>query len=156
MAHAEMLATYLEGSEWLRRTVAGMSPSEAQSRPVAGKWSTLEVVCHLADFEPIFADRIKRMIAMDRPLLMGADEVPFSQTLRYHDRNLDDEVELIALTRRQLANILRALPPESWQRIGVHSHAGHVTVEQVLAQATRHISHHVPFIVDKRKALGIC
>src|SRR5437762_2756490 len=26
-----------------------------------------EVVCHIADFEPIMADRMKRVIALDRP-----------------------------------------------------------------------------------------
>jgi uncharacterized protein (TIGR00369 family) len=29
-------------------------------RPVAGKWSTLELVCHIADCEQFFASRIKR------------------------------------------------------------------------------------------------
>lgn len=155
MTNTELIAAYLDGADLLRRTVAGMTPEQARARPVAGRWSTLEVVSHLADFEPIFADRIKRIIAMDRPLLIGADEVPYSQTLCYQERNLDNEVELVALTRRQLATILRASPAEIWQRIGVHSHAGHVTIEQLLAQSTRHIPHHVPFIVEKKNALGI-
>lgn len=153
--NAELIAAYLDGADLLKRTVAGMTTEQARARPVAGRWSTLEVASHLADFEPIFADRIKRIVAMDHPILMAADEVPYSQTLCYQERNLNDEVELIVLTRRQLATILRAAPPDVWQRVGVHSHAGHVTIEQLLAQATRHIPHHVPFIVEKRKALGI-
>jgi hypothetical protein len=29
------------------------------------------VVCHIADCEQFFADRMKRTVAMDRPLLLG-------------------------------------------------------------------------------------
>ena len=59
------------------------------------------------------------------------------------------------LTRRQLAAILRAADDADWQRSGVHSENGLVTVEQLLSQAVRHIRHHVPFIEEKRRALGL-
>ena len=54
------------GSRTLRSAVAGMTGRPAPGPPVAGKWITLEVVCHLADFDAIYADRIKRIIATDR------------------------------------------------------------------------------------------
>jgi uncharacterized damage-inducible protein DinB len=149
-----MVADYLAGIDLLRAAVAGMAREQALARPIAGKWSTLEVVAHLADFEPIFADRIKRIIAMERPWLVGADEQPFAEHLHYHERDLETEVGLIALTRRQLASILQQLPAESLQRVGVHSRVGLVTAEQILMQATRHIQHHLPFIVAKKAALA--
>jgi len=37
----------------------------------------------------------------------------------------------------------------------VHSGLGLVTVEQILTKATQHMLHHVPFIVEKKKALGL-
>ena len=46
----------------LREAVAGLSTEQVRARPVPGKWSTLEVVCHLADFEPIYADRMKLVV----------------------------------------------------------------------------------------------
>jgi uncharacterized damage-inducible protein DinB len=155
MAKEELIDGYLDGINSLQRAVAGMTREQALARPIAGKWSTLEVVAHLADFEPIFADRIKRILSVDRPLLVAADEQPFVQSLTYHERDLEAEVQLIALIRRQLARILRAKPAEDLQRAGVHSHAGLVTVEQILAQATRHIAHHVPFIIEKKKVLEL-
>jgi hypothetical protein len=33
-----------------------MTREQLLARPVPGKWSTQEVVCHLADYEPIYAD----------------------------------------------------------------------------------------------------
>jgi hypothetical protein len=50
-----------------------MSQEQLIARPIPGKWSTLEVVCHLADFEIVFADRIKRVIAENEPALFGGN-----------------------------------------------------------------------------------
>src|SRR5271166_5327815 len=106
----ELTVTYLDGPRLLRQAVAGMTAEQLRARPVPGKWSTLEVVCHLADFDPILADRMKRVIAEDRPTLLGADENRFAAALAYHARDLDEELTIIDRTRGQLARILRTLP----------------------------------------------
>jgi hypothetical protein len=154
-ALTEMLDAYLAGPQTLRQAVAGMSREQLLMRPVPGKWSTLEVVCHLADFEPIMADRMKRVIALDKPSLIGADENCFAAALAYHDRDIEEELTIIEQTRRQLARILRKLPAEALGRVGIHNERGPRTLEQLLSSNTNHVTHHVKFIHDKRKALGL-
>jgi DinB superfamily len=150
-----LLDDFLAGPTALRKAVAGMTREQVRARPVSGKWSTLEVVCHLADFDPILADRMKRIIALERPPLIGADENRFAAALAYHDRDLEEELAIIERTRSQLARILRKVPDEALARVGVHNERGPLTLEQMLAMATRHIPHHVQFIEEKRKALGL-
>ena len=150
-----LIEKYLAGPPALRQAVAGMTREQLVARPVSGKWSTLEVVCHLADFDPILADRIKRVLALDNPPLIGADENRFAAVLAYHDRDLDEELNLIERTRSQLARILRAQPDSVLQRTGTHNERGPLTLERLLAITTNHIPHHVQFIVEKRKALGL-
>lgn len=70
---ADLIAVYEQGVDDLRVAVAGMTVEQMRSRPVAGKWSTLEVICHIADSEQFFADRMKRTLALNRPLLLGVD-----------------------------------------------------------------------------------
>jgi hypothetical protein len=151
----ELADAYEAGTADLRRAVAGMSREHLLARPVPGKWSTLEVVCHIADFEPIQADRMKRIIAMDRPDLLGADETRFAATLAYHDRDLDEELVVIDVTRRQMARILRRLPEEAAGRIGVHNERGPKSLTDLVTGATAHVAHHLPFIAEKRRALGL-
>src|SRR4051794_41672828 len=115
---AKTIDDYLAGPARLRRAVAGMSREQLVARPVAGKWSTLEVVCHLADFEPVLADRMKRIIALDNPTLLGADENRFVTALAYHERDIEEELALIATVRSQMARILRTLAPDAFQRTG--------------------------------------
>src|SRR5579872_6969769 len=111
-----LIDDYLAGTEILRQAVAGMNRQQLLARPVAGKWSTLEVVCHLADFDPILADRMKQIIALDQPQLLGADEKRFAAALAYQQRDPEEELALIEHTRGQLARILRTLPDETLQR----------------------------------------
>jgi uncharacterized damage-inducible protein DinB len=150
-----MIDEYLAGVQTLRKAVAGLSREQLLARPVPGKWSTMEVVCHLSDFEPILAERMKRVITHEQPALLAADENLFASKLAYHERDLEEELALIELTRKQLARILRKLPPEALTRVGIHNERGPRTLEQLLAGATGHITHHVGFINEKRRALGL-
>jgi hypothetical protein len=146
---------YVSGPSQLRQAVAGMSQEQLFARPVPGKWSTLEVICHLADFEIVGADRIKRVIAENEPTLLGGDEKAFAARLAYHQRNAEEELLLIALIRQQVAHVLRTLKPEDFQRRGIHSEAGPLTLAALVERMTGHITHHVGFIAEKRTAIGI-
>ena len=143
LSAADLLSAYERQIADLRAAVAGMSIEQLRSRPIAGKWSTLEVVCHLADCEQFFADRMKRTVAMDRPLLLGADGFRYPEPLRYQEHDLDEELDLIAITRRQLASTLRRIDPSAWQRTAVHSETGLVTLRQLLLHAINHLHHHL-------------
>jgi hypothetical protein len=92
---------------------------------------------------------------MDRPHLAPGDENAFLAKLAYHERDIEDELRLIELVRAQMGRIFRILPPDAWTRIGVHAERGDMTLEQMLRTANDHIPHHLPFLAQKRKALGL-
>src|SRR3954454_24559761 len=151
---ADLISAYENGVEELRLAVAGMTGGQLRSRPIAGKWSTLEVVCHTADCEQFFADRLKRTVAMDRPLLLGADGFRYPEPLRYQDHDLGEELDLVAVTRRQTARTLRLVAPGAWRRTAVHSETGLVALRQLLLHAVNPLRHHLRFVAEKRAALG--
>jgi len=152
---APLIEAYLEGPQLLRRSVAGMTREQLLSRPVPGKWSTQEVVCHLVDSDQAWIHRIKRVIAEDKPLLIGYDEARFPTALGYNDRNVEAEPTLLDLMRRQMASILRKLPDAALSRVGIHSERGSVTLEEMIKIENDHILHHVRFVLEKRRALGL-
>lgn len=155
MNPTQLIDDYLAGPALLRTSVAGMSDDQLDAAPVVGQWSTRQVVAHLCDFEPIYADRIKRVIAEDRPTFFGGDPDLFAASLAYATRDVEQELTLIEAVRGQLAGILRSLPAEVFARTGIHSEDGPRTIEQLLRTITGHIPHHVQFIEQKRQALGL-
>src|SRR5262249_26344869 len=98
---------------------------------------------------------MKRVIAENRPQLLGADENCFAAALAYHQRDLDEELAVIAQTRGQMARILRQQGDEVLKRVGVHNERGELTLERLVTIAANHIPHHVKFIREKRQALGL-
>lgn len=154
MEFSAVIDEYSAGPQMLRNAVAGFSNSQLGLRPIPGKWSVREVVCHIADFEPIYADRMKRVIAEHEPTLFGGDPDVFASRLAYDNRDPEEELALIELTRKQMARILRGLQREDFQRRGVHSVDGPLTLATLLQRITGHIPHHVRHIDEKRQALG--
>jgi organic hydroperoxide reductase OsmC/OhrA/uncharacterized damage-inducible protein DinB len=149
----ELINAYERCIDELVLAVQGLSLEELKARPIEGKWSTLEVVCHLADTEIYFTDRIERTIALDNPLLMGVDERPYPDKIQFQEQLLDEELELMAILRRRTARILRRQPESAWKRTAVHSGSGLCTLEDLVKKAIGHVQHHLPFIAEKRKAL---
>src|SRR4051794_10730211 len=150
----DLIADYEAGISLLRRSVEDMTADQLRARPVEGKWSSLEVVCHVGDCEQFDADRMKRTLAMSRPLLLAADAWLYPEAVRYHERDLEEELALVELTRKQMARILRLVGPDAWQRTAVHSEHGLVALRQLLALAVDHLKHHVAFIAQKREVLA--
>ena len=95
MHHKELIDKYLAGPELVQRAVQNMGGEQLDAKPIAGKWSTRQVVCHIVDFEPIYADRMKRVIAENCPTFFGGDPDTFAAHLAYEHRALDTELELM-------------------------------------------------------------
>ena len=151
----KLIGDYAAVAVQLRESVAGLTTEQQRARPIAGKWSIHEVVCHIADFEPISTVRIGRVIAEEKPTLMGANETAFARALAYDARDFEEQLRLIEILRSHTARILRTLPASAFQRVGIHSEDGPLTLEKLIVRVTNHLPHHIAFIRDKRTALGV-
>ena len=67
---------------------------------------------------------------------------------------LEQELDLVAGTRRQMARTLKLVGPDAWQRTAVHSETGLVTLRQLLLHAINHLRHHLRFVAEKRAAMA--
>jgi len=149
----DLLRQYEQGPDLLKAAISGVREDQFDLTPVPGKWSIRQVFCHIADFEPVYTDRMKRVLVEDNPTMFGGDPDVFAAGLHYEKRSVPDELDLISIVRRQMAVILRNTDIEDFQRTGVHSEAGPLTLETLLERITRHIPHHVKFIEAKIAAM---
>ena len=153
MEIAALINEYAAGPQQLRDAIAGMTPEEIDAAPVPGKWSTRQVVCHLADFEPVYADRMKHAIAESQPTFAGGFHQQFAEHLAYDNRDIEEELTLIEAVRSQMTRILRSLSSGAFERTGIHSVEGPMTLRTLLERITIHIPHHVQFIEEKKRAM---
>ena len=150
---ARSLDDYLRGIDDLKMAVEGLSLEQLRAHPIPGKWSILEVVCHLADTEIYLTDRMERTIALVRPLLIGVDETRYPDSVGYQNLNLEEEISLISALRRRTARILSRQPADAWGRTAIHSEVGLVTLQDLFQKAIGHFQHHLTFIHEKRNIL---
>ena len=155
MEIGKLIEAYLAGVAELRDAVRDMTDEQLRARPVSGKWSTMEVICHIADYEPVCALRIKQILAFDQLTMQDIDPQSLHKRLAYHDRDFHEEMSIIAHTRGQMVRILRTLTDPEFERTGLHEKRGELTVADMIQNATDHLHHHVAFILEKRKLLGL-
>lgn len=151
-----MIDAYDRGAELATDAIRDLSVEDlrrvppADAGPEVGKWSIQQVIVHLADAEVAFADRIKRIIAEDDPVLQAWDENRFVERLAYDEQSAKYAAILIALTRKQVTSILRSLPDAAFARTGRHTQRGPQTVVDVLNYAVPHLERHLTFVRAKR------
>jgi hypothetical protein len=155
MKHEVLIEKYLAGPEVLRRSVAGMSNMQLDARPVPFKWSARQVVLHIADFDLVYADHMKRVIAESEPMLLDGNRDSFAAHLAYNQRDVDEEIRMIEAVRRHMGRILTSLDVNAFERKAIYSARGPVTLADLLQDAADHIPHHGQYIEEKRKALRV-
>ena len=146
----ELIVRYLAGTALLRDTVAGMDDAQLHAKPIPGKMSTQEVVNHIADSELRMVERMRRAIAGDEPLIMQGHPEP----QQHPDRDVEADVRLFQAMREQLAEELRSLAPDVWERVAMRREERVVTLRQLLLHTIHHVENHAATIVEKRAALG--
>jgi hypothetical protein len=151
----KLLNDYRNGPLVLRSVLSDMTLDQINAAPVPRKWSTRQVICHLADAELLYVDRFKRILAEDQPPLRAMDPDVYVAKLAVADRDLNVELDTIEIVRRHMVGILDRMPEADFQRTGVHSADGPLTLQTLLERITRHIPHHARTIVEKRRALGL-
>lgn len=150
----ELINRYASGPDELRTAIGDLPDSQVQIPTDPGRWSVLQVVCHISDFEVVYADRIKRILAEDRPTMFGGDPDQFAANLAYDQRDLKEEMDVIMSVRRQVTRLMRTLDSAAFERIGIHSNDGPLTLAVLLKRIAGHIPHHAEFIRRKRMNLA--
>ena len=149
----DILQQYDDGPANLRSIVDRVTDSQWDAHPIQGNWSIREVLCHLADAEIIYADRMKRVIAEDNPTFFDADPNVHVPALTSGRRSPHTELMVIEAVRRQTHAILTDCDIEDFQRTGVHSTDGPMTLETLVERITGHLPHHSRFIEEKLEAM---
>jgi len=149
------IASYESGPAKLRAACAGLSAEMLNRRVGPGEWSIMENAVHLLDSDLASTHRMRRIIAEECPLLVAFDENAFIARLPSERADLAEVLELFEANRRFTARWLRSLPKWDFSRTGVHTQRGTVTLLQIVETYAHHVDHHLEFVAQKRRNLGM-
>jgi hypothetical protein len=147
----KLVEQYKDGYRVVAEALVGATDEELDARPAPNKWSSREIVHHLADSEMTSAIRLRLLVAADRPQIVGYDQEEFARRL-YYDRPVEASIEAFKAARRTTGELLDRLTDEQWAREGSHTEMGHYSVEKWLEIYAAHAHNHAEQIKVARGA----
>jgi DinB superfamily len=145
-----LVAKYKDGYAQVASALDGATDAELDRRPAPGKWTAREIVHHLADSEMTSAIRLRRLLAEDRPVIVGYDQEEFARKLHY-DRPIGASLEALKAARATTGAILDRMTDDEWAREGTHTESGRYTVLQWLQIYAEHAHNHAAQIRVARR-----
>jgi len=146
------IGRYKAGYSAIVAALRGIRPAERDWRPAPGEWSAREVVHHLADSETISAQRLRRILVEDKPLIQGYDQDEYARTLRYQARPMAPALRAFEAARATTAQLLETMTDADWRRAGTHSELGAYPAEKWLEVYAAHAHVHAAQIRRNRAA----
>jgi len=123
-------------------------------RPDPERFTLREVMAHLADWEPVWRERLERIRSEDLPELPGYDEGQWAIDHDYAHADPRTQQALFRDRRAQLLEMLRALSPDDWQRAGQHSQWGRLTMCDLATLILGHDGYHLRQTAEWLEAAG--
>ena len=120
----------------LTELLDGIPKELARWTPAPGKWSILQIVCHLRDMERhAYLGRYRRLLAEEDPFLADIDSDALALESDYMSQDLDAAFADWKALRAESLALLDGDPPlteAQWERGGTHEGVGRLTMEGYL------------------------
>lgn len=127
----------------LQKAVHGLTPRQLKWQPEAGKWSIAEIIAHLADAEIVAGWRMRLIIGANGTTIQPFDQNVWAAAFRYNDRDVRRSIELFRVLRENNLEMLKKLPPETWDNYGMHLERGKETIAHLARMFAGHDTNHV-------------
>jgi uncharacterized damage-inducible protein DinB len=138
-------------TEALRDMIRGVDARVLARPEAAGRWSVTAVIAHLVDSELVWSNRLRFVLAEDRPTFVGYDQDRWAARLGYADRDATRELALFEAVRASNLALLEAADEADLERAGVHPERGEETVEHMIRL---YAGHDLVHLAQARRILG--
>ena len=146
----ELLERLRRGAELVAVSITGAAGSELDFIPEPGKWSIRQIIAHLADSEMVAGMRIRRLIAENNPRLEAYDQDAWAANLDYAKRKTSQALETFRRIRAENYELLKDQPAEAFDREGVHSERGPMSLKFLLQLIAEHAENHAAQLRARR------
>ena len=125
----------------LEQLSVALGPVRMEESPAPGKWSPLEILCHLADCELVFAYRIRQALAQDHHVVQPFDQELWARTYTGYDAPA--AMMTFSCVRKWNLMLLRSLPADAIERRLFHPERGEMTFRELIETIAGHDLNHL-------------
>jgi hypothetical protein len=121
--------------------IARMATADQLRATKFGEWTGLEVLGHVADMAEVFAGRVRRVAAEERPRLPAVDQDKVQAERRNNAREPMEFAQRIQAAHGEIIRILSTTANRV--RLAVHEEQGEVDAAHLAGYHARHAHEHV-------------
>ena len=143
VAGKDPLQMQAETPRLLAGLLNGVPDAKLSQRPLPDKWSVKEIIAHLAEDELVTSWRYRQMIENSGCALASFDQDQWARLGDYGSWKPTEALDMFRLLRDANLRVLRNLPPDEWERFGVHAERGRISVRDLAQHMAGHDRNHV-------------
>jgi len=125
----------------LEQLSVALGPARIEESPAPGKWSPLEILCHLADCELVFAYRIRQALAEEHHVIQSFDQDLFARNYAGYDAQA--AMMTFSCVRQWNLMLLRSVLPEVMAKPILHPERGEMTFRELIETIAGHDLNHL-------------
>ena len=153
LAESDPVQILRQTPDAVKQLIDGVPAAILTTPEAPGKWSIREVLAHLADSELVGGRRLRMVLALDRPQIIGYDQDLWANRLRYSEADIHHAFEQFSILRRANLRLWQNLSPADLVRVGVHSERGEESAGQMRKLYAAHDLLHLRQLERIRKAV---
>jgi DinB family protein len=134
--------------DFLAVTLNGVAIDTLITRVIPGKWSAHEQLAHLARYHQVFLQRIDRILSENAPEFPRYRAEDDPEWLAWTSLPTSQLLVRISSMRAKLMARLRSLGEEQFERTGVHSRFGAMSLSLWLEFFLVHEAHHLYVVLQ--------
>jgi hypothetical protein len=140
---AYLFAALAETPRILRHVVGDITGEQADARVDPERFTLREAVAHLADWETVLLDRVRRIAEEDKPVLPNIDEWERGLEKGYSKTDWRSQLDLLESRRAEFIAYVQALPPATLARTGIRPEIGEISIMDVAQLIPIHDVYHI-------------
>lgn len=125
----------------LEQLSVALGPARIEESPAPGKWSPLEILCHLADCEIAFGFRLRQALALDHYIIQPFDQELWARSYSGYDAQA--AMMTFSCVRQWNLMLLRSVPAEALSRQMLHPERGEMTFRELIETIAGHDLNHL-------------
>lgn len=118
------------------------------------RFSLREMIAHVADWNPIFSERIRRMLQEDCPTLPDVNEVSLSIEREYSKSNPIHSLQRFRKSRSELVDLVKTIEDSAWNRTAHKVGLGDIDLAGQVSLITWHDGYHLQQVLDHLRVHG--
>ncbi len=135
---AAHIATLTAFPARLAALVTQLSDTQLHFRPDAKEWSVLENIGHLIEIDPLYVDRIDRILSEECPVFAPFDPDAGVRAADYQHQSLTELLATYSARRQSTIDGLSTIEPDELTRVGIHAKFGEISVARLVELLAGH------------------